>query len=120
MMNVKLNENILTVVTPIKKETADKAFSALTLTNEDGDILCTVSKATGSEGKISSMGLVCNTVVDGKLAVIITMPMGTTMDNVKQQYGKALVNVGKYIDQVAATAEAEIAAINGIFGENAQ
>ncbi len=117
MMNVKLNENILTVVTPIAKATADKAFSALTLTDDDGNILCSVTVATGSEGMISMMGLTCNTVVDGKLAVAIVMPMGTTMDDVKKKYGKALVNVSKYIDQVAEAAQAEIAAIDGIFAE---
>lgn len=118
MMNVKLNENILTVVTPITKETANKAFSSLELRNEDNEVVCMVKQ--GQEGKISNMGLVCNTVVDGKLAVLIAMPMETTMETVKKQYGQALVNISKHIDQLAANVEAEIAAINGIFGENAQ
>lgn len=115
MMNVKLNENILTVVTPIEKEVADKAFSALTITDDDGNVMCTVNVATGAEGMISAMGLTCNTVVDGKLAVAIVMPLGVTMDDVKQKYGKALVNVNKYIDQVAEAATKEIEAIDGIF-----
>ena len=42
MMNVTLTENILTVVTPIEKAVADKAFSAMTVTDEKtGDVLCT-------------------------------------------------------------------------------
>ena len=118
MMNVKLNENILTVVTPIAKTTADQAFSTMALADEKtGDILCSVSVSPEGKGLISSCGLVCNSVVDGKLAVVLTMPMNTTMDDVKKLYGKALVNVNKYIDQVAENVGKEIRAIDGIFAE---
>ena len=118
-MNVTLNENILTVVTPIERSVAAKAFSAMTVTDEKtGDILCTVSVQDG-EGNISALGLTCNTVVDGKLAVKKIMPMGTTMDDVKKQYGQALVKVNKYIDKISENISAEIAAIDGIFTEDA-
>ncbi len=117
-MNVKLEENILTVVTPIEKAVADKAFSAMTLTDEKtGDVLCTVGVNTDGNGIISACGLVCNTVVDSKLAVKMILPMGTTMDDVKKMYGKALVEVNKHIEKIAENVEKEIAAIDGMFAE---
>lgn len=118
MMNVTLTENILTVVTPIEKAVADKAFSAMTVTDEKtGDVLCTVGVNTDGNGIISACGLVCNTVVDGKLAVKMILPMGTTMDDVKKKYGKALVEVNKHIEKIAENVTKEIAAIDGIFAK---
>ena len=117
-MNVTLTENILTVVTPITKAVADKAFSAMAVTDEKtGDVLCTVGVNADGNGIISACGLVCNTVVDGKLAVMLTLPMGTTMDDVKKKYGKVLVEVNKHIEKIAENVTKEIAAIDGMFAE---
>ncbi len=117
MMTTKLNENILTVVTPIAKATADKAFSALVAKDDKENVVCMVTVDPNGNGSITEYGLVCNSVVDGKLAVVLTMPMNVTMDDVKARYGKALVEVNRWIDKVAEAAEAEIAAIDGIFAE---
>lgn len=119
MMKTTLKENVLTVETPIKKETADKAFSTLGAYDKDGNQVCCVAVDKSGNGSISRFGLVCNTVVNDHLAVQLIMPMGTTMDDVKKQYGQALVEVGKYIDEVATNAEKEIAAIDAIFTEEA-
>ena len=117
MLKTTLNGNVLTVETPIKKETADKAFSALKAYDKDNNELCSVTVNKDGCGSISRYGLVCNTVVNGNLAVQMVMPMDVKMEDVKKMYGQALVEVGKHIDAVAANAEAEIAAINAIFAE---
>lgn len=115
MLNVTLQENVLTVVTPITKETADKAYSKLAAYDEDGNMVCVVDTAEDGKGSISRYGLNCNTVVDGKLAVQMIMPMGVTMDDVKEMYGQALLEVNKHIDDVVSGAEKEIEAIDNIF-----
>ena len=115
MLKTTLNGNVLTVETPIKKTPADKAFSSLKARDKDGNELCTVSMNKDGEGSISKYGLVCNTVVNGNLAVQLIMPMNTTMEDVKKQFGLALVEVSKHIDTVAENADKEIAAIDSIF-----
>lgn len=119
MLKTTLNGNVLTIETPIKKEVADKAFSDLKAKDKDGNEVCFVTVDKCGHGNISSLGLVCNTVVNGNLAVQMVMPMDVTMDDVKKLYGKDLVEVNKHIDAVAEAAEAEIAAINGIFAAQA-
>lgn len=115
-MKTTMNQNVLTIETPIKKEVADKAFSELKAFNKDGDQVCCVVVSKDGVAGISRYGLTCNTVVNGNLAVQMVMPMDTTMEDVKRKYGQALVEVGKYIDEVADNAEKEIAAIDAIFG----
>lgn len=112
-----LNENILTVVTPITKEMAETAFSEFMAKDKDGNDLYYVATNKEGEGGIYESGMVCNTVVQGNLAVKLIMPMGTTLDDVKKMYGKKLVIAEKYMPEIVEAATAEITAINGIFAE---
>lgn len=114
-MTTNLRENVLTLTTPIAKEMADKAFSALQAKDEEGNVMYVVNVSEEGKGAISSYGLTCNTVVDGKLAVMLTLPMGTTMDKVKTKYGKALLEADKYLPQIVDAVQAEIEAIDRIF-----
>lgn len=116
-ITTNLNENILTVVTPITKEMADKAFSDFMAKDKDGNDLYYVTTNQEGNGGIYAAGMVCNTVVDGKLAVVLTLPMGTTLDDVKKMYGKKLVTAEQYMGQIFEAATTEIEAIDGIFAQ---
>lgn len=119
-INVTLKENVLTVVTPIKKEVADKAFSRMIAKDEDGnEVLCVVQDKNG-KGDISAFGLTCNTVVDGCLATVMILPEKTTMNDVKKLYGKDLVHIDENIEAIVQAVEKEIAAIDDIFEAEAE
>lgn len=115
MMTTTLNGNVLTVVTPIAKELADQTLSPMIAKDENGNEVCRVTLNKNGQGSISSFGIECNTVVDGKLALQLIVPMNTTLDEVKAVYGKDLVEVSKWIDKVAENVEKEIAAVDAIF-----
>ena len=115
MMTTKLDGNVLTVVTPISKDLADKTLSPMIAKDENGNEVCRVTLNKAGKGSISAFGLECNTVVDGNLAVQMIVPMDTTLDEVKAAYGKDLVEVSKWIDKVAENVEKEIAAVDAIF-----
>ena len=117
-MRVSIKENVLTVVTDILKATADKGIANLTATDEKGNQMYKVCMSTGSPS-IEEFGIVCNSVVDGKLAVVIVEKMETTEAEIKKKYGKALVKGSKYLAAIAAQAQQEEAAIDAIF-ETAQ
>ena len=116
-MTTTLNGNVLTVITPITKDQAEKTLSPMIAKDENGNEMCRVTLNKNGQGSISSFGLECNTVVDGKLAVQMIMPMETTLEDVKSEYGKALVEVNKWIDQVAENVAKEIVAVDAIFVE---
>lgn len=115
MMTTTLNGNVLTVVTPISKELADQTLSPMIAKDENGNEVCRVTLNKAGKGTISSFGLECNTVVDGNLAVQMIIPMDTTLDEVKAVYGKALVEISKWIDKVAENMKSEVDAVNAIF-----
>lgn len=115
MMTTTLNGNVLTVVTPISKELADQTLSPMIAKDENGNEVCRVTLNKAGHGSISAFGLECNTVVDGKLALQLIIPMETTLDEVKAAYGKDLVEVSKWIDKVAENMKSEVDAVNAIF-----
>lgn len=118
MLTVKLEENRLTVITPITKEYADKVIGNMDLRDEKtGDVLCSVRQTKDGEGTIGSTALFCNTVVDGKLAVEMVLPMDTTMDDVKRTYGTKIVNLNKHIDKLDEQIKANADAVDAIFAE---
>lgn len=116
MMTTTLNGNVLTVVTPISEELANKALNPMIAKDEYGDEVCRVTLNRNGKGSISKFGIECNTVVDGKLALRLILPMDTTLNDVKVAYGEELVEVSKWIDKVKEKVEKEIAAVDAIFG----
>lgn len=115
-MRVELKENVLTVVTGIKKETVDKGIVNLAAKDDKGNEVFVIGTTNSPDkGEISSMGLLCNTVVDEELAVTIVLPMGTSEDQVKAKYGQKLVAAEKYCEKIAANAEKDMAAVDELF-----
>lgn len=118
MLTVKFEENRLTVITPITKEMSEKAFGGMVLRDEKTeDLLCMVALNKDGEAAISRNALYCNTIVDGKLAVSMLMPLGTTVDEMKKLYGEKIVNLNKHIDKLAAQVKADADAVDAIFAD---
>lgn len=116
MMKVELRENVLTVMTGVKKEAVEKGIAQFKAINEKNGAVDFEIKMVGkNEGNISQFGLYCNTVVDGELAVTIVLDMDTTADQVKAKYGKALVEAEKYCEKIAEKAVKDTEAVNKLF-----
>lgn len=114
-MKVSLKENALEINTEIKKADFDKKVSNMTVTNKDG--VPTFVLRCGREGEISQLGLTCNSTIDKNLAVTIVLPPETKMEDIKVEYGKALVNAEKGLKVLAGRIEAYTKAIDAIFAE---
>ncbi len=115
-LTVKLENNVLTVVTPITKEMAQKAVSDLVSYDDKKNETCRVQMDNqGGDGSISKYGLTCNAIVDDKLAVVMVLPQDATMETVKRRFGKSLVNVENHIADIVSGVQAERAAVDQIF-----
>jgi hypothetical protein len=114
-MRVNVTANVLTLVTDITEATIRKGMADLTAYDEKKNPVYKI--ALGAEGNLSQYGIVANAFVEGKAAVVIVAPLGTTKDEMKAKYGKAVLAAQKYIPVIAAAAESEEALINEAFGD---
>lgn len=117
-MKVTYKDNVLKVITDISKATYDKGVASLTAKDDKGNHLYRVSFNNAGEAGINNTSLTCNSVVDGKLAVVIVMPADMTLAEVQKNIGANLVNAKKYSEVIAAQADASVAAIETIFEED--
>ena len=112
-MKTTLKENVLTVVTGIKKEDFDKKVTDMTVKDDKGNMIFSVS--IGETPEISNYGLVCNSTVDGELAATVVVPMGTDAEKVKVKYGKALVKASECLPKIVEQVAEDSKAIDKIF-----
>ena len=68
-------------------------------------------------GSIGQFGIVANTFIDGRLTVVIVEPLGTTKEEIKAKYGKAVVAANKYCPVIASAAASEEEIIDAAFGD---
>lgn len=113
-MHIKMQNNVLTVVTDITKEVVESGLAKLVAT-EDGNQVYGVSVANDGKASFNAFSFVGNTYVDGKLAATIILPMAMTMDEVKKVYGENLLKAQRYTAQIAEEAEAKTAEIAALF-----
>lgn len=115
-MKVSVAGNVITVVTAITEAQANASAVSLTATDKKGNQLYRFVKGTASN--ISNTGMVCNAVIDGKLAAVIAAPIvegAKYLDDFKKQYGAALVVAAKYDAIVANVATDTLATIDEVF-----
>lgn len=114
-MNVKFENNVLTVVTDISKATIEKGLAALSAKDEKGNELYRVVVSTSGNGNLDTYGMKVNTFVEDKAAVTVILPMGVTKEQVQGAYGEALIAAAKYTGTIAAAAAEKEAAIEAFF-----
>lgn len=104
-MKVSIKSNVLTVVTNIPMRAMPNGRLEKPATKEEP----AYSIEMASVGELSKFGLKCNSIVNGKVAVVIVLPIKDTpaeyKEYVKHRYGAAL-NAAKVTDQMAVTAQA--------------
>ena len=120
-MRVSYVNNVLTVVTDISEDTVKKGIASLSVKDDKQNELYRVKVTDCPDAaNITKFGLTCNTFVNGKAAVIMVLPVDTTLEDVQRKYGEALVEAAKYTGIIASAAAEKEAAITAIFGEDAE
>ena len=114
-MEVKLDNNVLTVITDVTESSMKKGLSNMKAHDDGGNEVYGVSVATDGKASFNAFSFVGNTYVEGKLAATIILPMAMTMDEVKKVYGEHLLKAKRYTAQIAEAAEVKTAEIEALF-----
>ena len=112
---VKMDANVLTVITDIKEETVKAGLADLVAKDDKENAVYGVSVDTNGNGSMNEFSLTGNTYIDGKLAVTIVFPMGTTVEDIQKFYGEHLLKAKEYTAKIQQAAEEKTAAISGLF-----
>ena len=112
---VKMDANVLTVITDIKEETVKAGLADLVAKDDKGNAVYGVSVNTNGNGSMNEFSLTGNTYIDGKLAVTTVFPMGTTVEDIQKFYGEHLLKAKEYTAKIQHAAEEKTAAISGLF-----
>lgn len=104
-MKVSIKSNVLTVVTNIPVKAMTNGCIEKPATKETG----AYSVSMDATGEISKFCLKCNSIINGKAAVVVVLPVevkdGNYKEYVKTRYGAAL-SAAKVTDEMAIAAQA--------------
>lgn len=115
-MKVTIAENRLEVLTGIKKADFDKKVTDMVVTDDKGNITFALDVTTDPyEAEISKLGLTCNTVIEGELAVTMIIPIGKDVEEVKTELGMALVNAKAGLETLVERIKADTEAVDELF-----
>lgn len=117
---VNFENNVLTVVTDIKKETVEAGLADLVAKDEDGNVVYGAELSESGNGSFNDFSFTGNTYIDDKLAFTQVYPVDTTEEDIQKFFGENLLAAQKYTVQIQEAAEAKTAAIQGLFGADAE
>lgn len=112
---VKVENNVLTVITDITEDVVESGVADLIAYNEDGDAVYGANISGNGKASFNDFSFVGNTYIDGKLAATMILPMGVKVDEMQKFYGEQLLKAQKYTAQIQETAAAKIAEIAALF-----
>lgn len=102
-MKVIFKDSVLTIKTGLKVKTFNDCVGSAVAKDEKGNEVFRIEQtpANCTCGDITSLCLTCNAVIDNELAVQMVMPRATTLDDIKREYGAALVAAVPYVEAIA-------------------
>jgi hypothetical protein len=116
-MRVVINSNILTVETDIPVAVVERGIADLTAYDEKKNPLYAVKLNKDGNGNLSQFGLSANSIIDGKLAVVIVEEIGFTREDFIKKYGKGVVAAQKFCPIITGAAASEEELLDAAFGE---
>lgn len=116
-MRVKINSNILTVTTDIPASVVERGIADLTAYDDKKQPLYAVKVAADGKGNLSQFGLVSNSIIDGKLAVVIVEELDFKVEDFKKKYGKGVIAANKYCPVIAGAAASEEEVLDAAFAD---
>lgn len=115
-MEVKLENNVLTIVTDVTEASIKKGLSNMKACDEDGNEVYAVGVSKSGDAKITGFSFTGNTYVNGKLAATMVLPMDkASIDKVQKAFGEMLLAAKKYTAQIAQEAAEKEAEIEALF-----
>ena len=114
-MKVTFANNTLTVVTGIKKELIESGIQ-LVAKDEKGNDIYRVGVNKHGSASIDNYSIIGNSYTeDGVLQAVILVNMDKTEDQIKREFGDALLAAAKYIPEILESAEDKAAAVTALF-----
>jgi hypothetical protein len=114
-MNISFANGVLKVVTDVTKETIEKGISDLVARDEKHNEIYRVVMSKNGNGSVDANGIVCNTYVDGKAALVLVLGPEATQESVQKKYGEALLIANAHVSEIAAAAIEKEETIAGLF-----
>lgn len=115
-MRVEINSNVLTVETDIPVAVVERGIADLTAYDEKKNPVYAIKVNPEGKGDISQFGLVANSFINNKLAVVIVAPLGADREYFIRKYGKGVVAANKFCPIIAGAAASEAEMLEAVFG----
>ena len=112
---VKVENNVLTVVTDITRDVIESGVASLFAYDEDGNAVYGASVSGNGKADFNDFSFTGNTYIDGKLAATMILPMAIKNEEIQKFYGEKLLAAQKYTKQIQDSAAAKIAEIAALF-----
>ena len=113
---VKVENNVLTVVTDVTEDSMKKGLSNMKAHDEDGNEVYAVAVSKSGSAGMTGFSFTGNTYVDGKLAATMVLPMDeASIAKIQKKFGEMLLAAKKYTAQIAQEASAKEAEIEALF-----
>jgi hypothetical protein len=112
---VKVENNVLTVVTDITKNVVESGVAELVAYDEDGNAVYGAGISGNGKAAFNAFSFTGNTYIDDKLAATMILPMGIKPEEIQKFYGEDLLKAKAYTAQIQETAEAKIADVAALF-----
>ena len=112
---VKVENNVLTVITDITEDVVESGVADLVAYDEDGNAVYGASVSGNGKAQFNEFSFTGNTYIDGKLAATMILPMGMKVEEMQRFYGEDLLKAQQYTKEIQETAEVKIAEIAALF-----
>lgn len=112
---VKVEGNVLTVITDITREVVESGIAELVAYDEDGNAVYGAGISSNGHASFNEFSFNGNTYINDKLAATMILPMGIKNEEIQKFYGEDLLKAKHYTEYIQEVAEAKIAEIAALF-----
>ena len=116
-MRTRIESNVLTIVTDIPVAVVERGIADLTAYDDKKNPLYTVKLNKDGKGTIDQYGLVANSIIDEKLAIVIVAEIGATREDFIKKYGKGVIAAQKFCPIIAGAAASEEELLDAAFAD---